>query len=39
MDFTSIANNVTVMYALFFIAVLLVYIAFFKDSKKRKNSR
>lgn len=30
-DFTTIANNVTVMFALLMITILLIYIAFYKD--------
>ncbi len=34
MSFTEIANNITVMYGVFLIAVLLTYIAFFKRSPR-----
>lgn len=36
MNITTIANNITFLYLLAFIAGLLVYIAFFKKSSSKK---
>jgi len=39
MDFSTITNNVALMYALLLIIVLLIYIAFFKKPQNRKHPR
>ncbi len=38
-DITTIANNVTFMYALFLIIMLLMYIAFYKKSSSNRSQR
>lgn len=38
-DFTTIANNITFLYALALIVLLLVYIAFYKKSPPQKSAR
>lgn len=39
MSFTEIANNVSVMYTLLLIVLLLMYIAFWKKDSSRKHSK